>query len=284
MGKIGDYIQIIRPLNCFMMGFAVLVGIIIATNSFTVFTRIPSKVLLGFMTGFLLTGSSMVINDYIDVEIDRINEPDRPIPSGRISRKSALVYSIILGVLGILSSLFINIQSFVIAFVAFLVAISYNAWGKKTGLIGNMMVSFTVMIPLLFGSTIAEVLSDRIIVFSIIIFLANTGREITKGIVDIAGDRVRKVMTLAVKYGGRTAAEYAFSFYLAAVILSFLPYLLGFSGVIYLVLVVIVDIIIVLSGLELLRHPNKLKAAKVKRRVLYAMLLGLIAFALSGLP
>jgi geranylgeranylglycerol-phosphate geranylgeranyltransferase len=225
-----------------------------------------------------------VINDYIDIEIDKINQPDRPLPSGRISRKGALGYSILLGVLGILTSLFINIQSFLVAIAAYLVAISYNSWGKKTGLIGNMMVSFTVMIPLLYGSTVAEVLSDRIVIFSIIIFLANTGREITKGIVDIPGDRVRRVMTIAVRYGGKTAAEYAFSFYIAAVILSFLPYILGISGKTYLALVTIVDILIVLSSLELLRRPDKTTANRVKRRVLYAMLLGLIAFALSSLP
>ncbi len=275
-------IDIIRPVNCLMMGIAVVVGEIIASSSIKTPFIYPLRTMFGFLTGFFLTASSMVINDYVDREIDMINQPQRPIPSGALSPRTALAYSVILATVGLATSIYIGIAAFLVAISSYAVAVFYNVWGKKTGLIGNLMVSYTVMIPLLYGSLVVNVLSGKIIIFSIIIFLANTGREITKGIVDVQGDRVKGVMTLAVKYGLRAAASYAFSFYASAIALSIIPYIAGLAGTLYLILVLIVDIIIGAAAYSLYKKPSKQNALRIKRRVLYAMLLGLVAFAMSG--
>ncbi|MCS7098638.1 MAG: UbiA family prenyltransferase, partial [Candidatus Methanomethyliaceae archaeon] len=75
-----DYIVLIRPINSIMMGLAVIVGEI------AVFNGIPRafEIIFGFLVGFFLTASSMVLNDIVDIEIDRINMPNRPIAAGRI--------------------------------------------------------------------------------------------------------------------------------------------------------------------------------------------------------
>jgi geranylgeranylglycerol-phosphate geranylgeranyltransferase len=72
MGKLMGFLQLIRPLNCLMMGFAVIVGaFLVSPLNFT------TNLLLGFVTAFSLTAASMAINDYYDREIDAINEPNR---------------------------------------------------------------------------------------------------------------------------------------------------------------------------------------------------------------
>ena len=86
MSKTTGFLQLIRPLNCTMMAFAVVVGAaLVAPLNFTV------NLLLGVVTAFSLTAASMVINDYYDREIDAINEPNRPIPRGSVKPKEALV-------------------------------------------------------------------------------------------------------------------------------------------------------------------------------------------------
>ena len=41
--------------------------------------------LLGFLAGFFISGAAMISNDYFDLAVDRVNQPQRPLPSGRIS-------------------------------------------------------------------------------------------------------------------------------------------------------------------------------------------------------
>ena len=68
-----------------MMGLAVLIGELI-----TYFTLLPFEPsLFGFFTAFTLTGTSMIVNDYWDRDVDAINAPERPIPSGLVSIKEA---------------------------------------------------------------------------------------------------------------------------------------------------------------------------------------------------
>lgn len=69
---------ITRPLNAVTAGLAAIVACLIATD-----TIIPEALLL-FAVVTLVTAAGNVINDYFDVEIDRVNRPDRPIPSGQV--------------------------------------------------------------------------------------------------------------------------------------------------------------------------------------------------------
>ena len=107
MGKLMGFLQIIRPLNCIMMGFAVVVGAsLVSSLSFS------SNLLLGFVTAFALTAASMVMNDFCDRQIDAINEPNRPIPRGDVSPKEALFFAVALSLLGIVAVVIVLIGGF----------------------------------------------------------------------------------------------------------------------------------------------------------------------------
>ena len=90
MGKLSAFLRLIRPVNCVMMGFAVIVG-----ASLVSYPNFSTNLLLGFITSFTLTAASMAINDYYDRDIDAINEPQRPIPSGAISPREALFLAVV---------------------------------------------------------------------------------------------------------------------------------------------------------------------------------------------
>ena len=104
MNKFRAILQLIRPINCTLMGFAVFVGVILANPSS--FASFFLNIIYGFCTGFFLTGAAMIINDYYDREIDAVNEPSRPLPLGLISTNEALSLFILISLFSISVSCF----------------------------------------------------------------------------------------------------------------------------------------------------------------------------------
>jgi geranylgeranylglycerol-phosphate geranylgeranyltransferase len=264
------------------MGFAVIVGAALAIpNALSLFW--PNLV-YGFVTGFMLTVAAMTINDYYDRAIDAINEPNRPIPSGLIKPEEALIFAVFLTIVGLIAAFLTNVLCFVAAVLSWLVSVAYVTVGKRTGLIGNFLVSTCVATPFIYGSVaIANYVRLNVLIFVSMVFLSNTGREITKGIVDVEGDRAQNVKTLAVRYGEKTAAIAAAIFYLSAVILSPLPWFLNIVSVWFIPLVAVTDVGLVASSVMLLKDYSRENARRVKRHVLAWFLVGLVAFMVGSL-
>ena len=96
---------------------------------------------------------------------------------------------------------------------------TYITVGKRSGLPGNFLVSICVAIPFIYGSiTAIGTVGLNVVLFASMAFLSNTGREITKGIVDVKGDSAEGVKTLAVRFGEKSAAVVAVFFYIFAVL------------------------------------------------------------------
>lgn len=287
MGKAVGYLRLMRPANCLMMGFAVIVGAVISNRSFE--ELLFSNLVYGFITGFTLTAASMVINDFCDKDIDAINEPGRPIPSGLIKPEEALVFASVLTAIGFVAAFLTNTTNalvtslcFLTAMISWTVSVAYATVGKRTGLLGNFLVSACVAIPFIYGSlAVTNRIELNVLIFASMAFLSNTGREITKGIVDVRGDRIRSIQTLAVRYGKKTAASAATLFYLFAVLLSPLPWFLNRVSIWFLPLVAITDFGLVASSVSLLRNHSRENARKVKRMVLLWFTTGLLAFILG---
>jgi geranylgeranylglycerol-phosphate geranylgeranyltransferase len=282
MGKVGGYLRLLRPVNCLMMGFAVIVGAALASPN-AVGDRWQALA-YGFVTGFMLTAASMAINDYYDREIDAVNEPNRPIPSGTVKPKEALIFASILTVVGFASAYLTNYACFFTALLAWTIFVTYTTIGKRSGLPGNFLVSACVAIPFIYGSLVVtgEVVLN-VLIFVSMVFLSNTGREITKGIVDVQGDEARGVKTLAVRFGARKAAWAASLFYVSAVVLSPLPPLLMSISFWFIPLVAITDFGLLASSAMLLRDYSRENARKVKNTVLLCFVVGLLAFLVGAL-
>ncbi len=123
-------LSMVRPANSIMVGFAVIVGMAVTSNNYhTIFT---TTALFGFLTGFFISSFSMVSNDIYDLDVDRINQPNRPLPSGAVSIFQAKVFCGVLLVLGFLASAELGIATFMIAAVFALIGWYYNYRGKAT--------------------------------------------------------------------------------------------------------------------------------------------------------
>jgi len=281
MSKLGGYARLTRPLNCLMMGIAVIVGAALASPS--TMRSSWSSLVYGFVTGFTLTAAAMTINDYYDRHIDAINEPKRPIPSGLIKPKNALIFATILSMVGFAAAFLTNLFCLVTAVVAWMALATYTTVGKRSGLPGNFLVSFCVAIPFIYGSlAIVAVVKLNVLLFASMAFLSNTGREVTKGIVDVKGDKAANVKTLAVRYGEKGAAIAAASFYMSAVVLSPTPWLLGLVSSWFIPLVVVTDIGLMGSSFMLLKDHSRENAKKIKNNVLIWFIIGLLAFIVGA--
>ncbi|MEM2875984.1 MAG: geranylgeranylglycerol-phosphate geranylgeranyltransferase [Candidatus Bathyarchaeia archaeon] len=277
--KFLGFLRLIRPVNSLMMGLAVIVGVFLTRGQRTNVVSFT----LGFLTAFTFTGASMALNDFYDREIDVINVPHRPIPSGAVSPRGAILTSALLTLIGFFSAFLTNFNCFLLATIAWALFTMYSTKGKKMGLIGNMMVSTCVSIPFIYGGFISHGSFDAVtLIFSGIAFLANTGREVTKGIADLEGDKLSGVNTVAVTHGPLVAAILSTTFYLGAVFLSLIPYSRKLLSLWCLPTLVLADAGFVYSSASLLLDRSRGSALKVKNEVLVWMLLGLVSFLLGS--
>ena len=93
--SVSAFLRITRPHNAIVAGLTALLGYLIATGTLTV----PSLLLAVIVA--LITAGGNVINDIFDIDIDRINRPDRPLPAGKISPGAAKTYALALFLSGI---------------------------------------------------------------------------------------------------------------------------------------------------------------------------------------
>jgi len=275
--SLSGYVRLMRPINCLMMGIAVIVGAALASPN--TFGKSWLSLAYGFVTGFMLTAASMTINDYYDRDIDAINEPQRPIPSGLVKPVNALAFAAVLTVVGFVAAFLTSWLCLVAAIIAWIIFVVYTTVGKRSGLPGNFLVSVCVAIPFVYGSlAITATVELNVLLFASMAFLSNTGREITKGIVDVKGDRSAGVKTLAVRYGEKNAAIAASLFYISAILLSPLPWFLGLVSFWFIPLVFVTDVGLAISSIMLLKDYSRENARKVKKNVLLWFIIGLLAF------
>ncbi len=278
MGKLSAFLRLIRPVNCVMMGFAVIVGASLVT-----YPNFSTNLLLAFITSFTLTAASMTINDYYDRDIDAINEPQRPIPSGAISPKEALFLALVLSVIGFVAAFGTNVYCLIVAAIAWIVSVTYVTKGKRTGLPGNLLVSTCVVIPFIYGGFAAGRPELTTMIFVAIAFFSNTGREVAKDIVDTEGDKSQDIKTIPVVYGERVAAFVSSIFFILAVALSPLPWLLELVSPWFLPPVILTDAGLVWSSFSLARDHSRNNARRVKNLVLIWFLTGLLGFVAGSI-
>ncbi len=240
--------------------------------------------LLGFATGFFITGFAMIVNDILDINIDRINRPERPLVSGKLKLKSARYAALIMLVLGILSAAALGaLELFIAAFFA-LLSFLYNWRLKRLGLSGNASVAASMSIPFVFGSLIKPELNSLIISLAFTAFFAGVGREVIKGISDIEGDAKMGVKTVAVTKGNRQAAIISSCFIILAIITSYIPLLLDLKWWFpYGTGITVVDLLFLVEIASILKDNSSINAYKVKSRILLLMLAALVVYIIQGL-
>ncbi len=214
------------------------------------------------------------LNDYIDHEIDRTAHPERPIPSGRMTRETARNVSLAMMVCAVLAS-FLTMDAVCIAIVivAIILMIAYEVALKQRGFIGNLTIAIlTGMMFLLGGAVIGDVEANVIV--ALMAIMVSIGREIAKDIEDMESDEGDR-FTLPMKIGVRNASILSCIFFIAGPVLAIQPMIVGTYGPLYYT-VIIALVIFVYCAAIVFKDPHKAQKAAKK-----AMVFALLAFILG---
>ncbi len=284
-------IIIMRPVNCIMGSLTVIIGIL-NTRTGIPFDMLLINIILGVLAYYFLAGSGMIINDIYDIEIDKVNRPNRPIPSGSVSLKQAKILFILtfgIGVaIAVIHSLLFNLGFINIILAAFFGFIGwvYAKYGKNSGFPGNIIVSVSFSIGLIYGAVLNSlIIPSYIYFFFLTSFFLLMAREVIKGCEDIEGDKTEGVKTLAIKIGIKKATYISIGFQILGIIFFILPLCTEIINPILFMFsmffgVAVVGFAIVKSfGRNLEKKDFKIISLTLK----LGMLLGLIAFIFASL-
>jgi geranylgeranylglycerol-phosphate geranylgeranyltransferase len=275
--RLAGFFTLTRPVNSLVAGLAAIVAYLIDTG-----TVIPESLLLFFIVA-LITAAGNVINDFFDAEIDAINRPDRPIPSGAVSKGAARGFAVTLFLAGVLVSFFTNSLCIGITIINSVLLIAYAAKLKRTPLIGNIVVAYLSASIFLFGGALNGIDGlVPIIPVAAITFFAMLSRELLKDAEDVEGDREGGADTMPIRIGIKKTSEIALISSVLAVAASFIPYL--WWGAWYLGGIIIVDIIIISAVLRGVKceTPECVKKSMASSLLKAGMFASLVVFTLSA--
>ena len=270
--RIRYFILLTRPLNVVISMLSIFIG------AFITGTISPlGKVLLASLSGGLIAGGANTINDYYDIEIDKINKPHRPIAAGKVSLTEGFIYAIVLFFIGIIIGWLINWQAFAISLFSSFLLFLYSSRLKRTVLWGNLTVSLVTALAFIYGGVAVNRLSFAVIpaVFS---FFYHLGREIIKDAEDIEGDSARQIITLPIRYGKTAALKLATLIYAILIVLTLVPYGLEIFGIYYLIIVLaIVNLVVIYVLISLWRDSSSKNLSRLSIILKLNMFVGLMA-------
>ena len=113
------------------------------------------KLILAAIVPITYIGIAMVHNDIVDFDIDMINAPARPLPSGKVSIRQAKIYSWVLFGSGTIAGIWLGLEPVIIMAATLVLSLIYNTTLKKTGFIGNVAVGITATSAFLYGDAVA---------------------------------------------------------------------------------------------------------------------------------
>ena len=282
MGKIKDIIKLTRIEHSLMLIIAVVAAEMIALG----LPRV-NVLILSMITPVFISMGAFAINDYFDIDTDRINRKSNPLLKGSLKPRDALYITAVSMIIGIAASAMINFYCFAIAIIFAVLSVLYSYRMKNMLLLGNAYIAVSMAIVFIFGAyVVSSSVRPAVLLIIAMIFLSGLAREINGTVRDMTGDvKARKVKTLPVVIGSKAAAAIAFILYIIAIgitlflFLEMPPFL---YNIYYGVIIVISDILVFNSGIIFLLGDKK-SYRRARNTSLAGMGLALIAILIASL-
>ena len=266
-------IKLIRPLNFLITFASVIVAAIICLPGYS----IGLNVLLAALSASLVMASGNIINDIYDINIDRVNKPSRPLPSGKISVKKAYILYFVFIASSVFISSLLNEKAIAIVLVSILLLFFYSKYLKRIPLVGNITVAFLTGLVFIFGGVVVENPSAAIVP-AVFAFLINLIREIVKDMEDIEGDTKAEVITFPVKFGFQKSKIIILIITISLILYTIYPFITQIYKIEYFVVVMAIVNPILVYCLKILFEDHSVKNMKKKSNLLkLSMVFGLIA-------
>ena len=159
-----QYLLLIRVPNLFTVPSNILAGYFatISTANADV-----DQLLSLIVSSVLLYVSGIVLNDYFDINVDRKERPSRPLASGRITKRSALLLAVISIVAGNILALSVSWTSFIISGSLTLVIFAYNYRLKRNAISNPLAMGLARFLNVVLGGSpaLGLVLTNDLILF-----------------------------------------------------------------------------------------------------------------------
>ena len=224
------YLRILRPVNCVITSLSVLVGAWVGKNIF-----LSWPLIVAALVGFTVCAFGNLVNDIKDIEIDRINNPTRPLAAGKVKKNIIwfMAFAFMLG--SALAAFFIGTFPFLVVSAALILLVFYSVYFKKT-LVGNLAVAVIAGLSFILGGLIAR--NQACFVPAIFAIFVHMPREIIKDVIDMEGDRIVNAVTLPIVLGPTRA--YIISAILLGVLCLLLPipYIIGILDTAYMIVII----------------------------------------------
>ncbi|OKH23018.1 ubiquinone biosynthesis protein UbiA [Hydrococcus rivularis NIES-593] len=157
---------------------------------------------------FCMTAAACAINDYWDLNKDRINHPNRPLPSGRLSIEQAWWAAVVLFTCALIAAIPLGLYSFILVAVSIVLLWNYSHLLIYSGILGNVLVAAIIAFLILLGSLVAGKPFAMIYPLGFL-FCYALARELIWDVHDAKGDRDYGIITVANRWGEQTAFSIA---------------------------------------------------------------------------
>ncbi len=273
--RVTIYIQLIRPFTMLPPAILVISGGLLAVgfyNKLSFFSPLQAwtefnffPLLIGAFMYSLLNGASNSYNQVYDLEIDRINRPERPLPSGKLSTREALIFAYVVYTVGLYVAFVISFSFFIVTAVCLAITTLYSTppiWLKKRFMLSTITIAFCQSCLFLLAGWVifpfANPLEPTLWYIGILLFIFLIGACGTKDFTEVEGDKKYGMKTLPVLYGHDKAVKitglfFIFPFFLIPI--GVLSGLLSFNAI-YITLLIIWGVYVKIN-LKLLTKPRR---------------------------
>ena len=232
-GSATDFISLMKPRVMSLVVFTALVGLIMAPVSLNPVLAVSAVILIA-----LGAGASAALNMWYDADIDAVmaRTKTRPVPAGRIDREDALMFGLWMSGLSVLSmAVLINYASAaLLAFTIFFYAVIYTMMLKRRTAQNIVIGGAAGAFPPVIGWVAATgSISLEPLVFFLIIFIWTPPHFWALALVKNDDYRAANIPMLPVISGADATVRQILLYTLALAGTVMLPYLLGFSGMLY---------------------------------------------------
>ena len=284
-GRLGAYIELMRPKNLVLAGATVPLGAYFAlmdvNDAFPVLA-----VSLHVLAVVLFTGAGNAMNDIKDADIDRSAHPMRPLPSERLTIAQASGFTALLwaasvlahigGLLAVDAHVEIYLPTVFIYVLAVVLMVTYDHGPatKNRGLSGNVVISLLVGAVILYGASSVGGIQRPVVwwVFGVV-FLTNLAREMVKDCMDMEADEGSR-QTLPMTYGKEKVRMAAYVVMMGALVCLYVPFWRGPFEFNQLALQIPAILTLITLNGPLMQGKDALVAGRIRT----AMLFGLLSF------
>ncbi|MBE2187041.1 MAG: geranylgeranylglycerol-phosphate geranylgeranyltransferase [Rhodothermales bacterium] len=269
-----------RPLNAGLAVVGVVLGGYLAAGVDAFAGANAQALALAALAATLVGAGANALNDRLDVATDRVNRPNRPIPSGRATERQATTLWLALSAVAVGVAAQVSTWHATVAAGSVVVLAVYSRWLKGTPLVGNAVVAAVVAFALLFGG---EAVGGGVLAVlgAAFAFAVNLVRELVKDVEDVDGDRVAGLNTAAVRWGVPAAMRLALAALVAVLVSLPLPVVFGRMEPSYLLAAVGAGAALMAAGANLLPVSQPTHPGRASAWLKGAMVLGMVALAMG---